>query len=61
MKNMDNPRYRQDALRNRERMTELVARDWERIKKYVHELRFGRKLTAEEQGAIARLLQTSEQ
>ena len=61
MKNMDNPRYRQDALRNRERMTELVARDWERIKQYVHELRFGRRLTAEEQGAISRLLQTSEQ
>lgn len=61
MKNLSNPQYRQDALRNRERMTELVARDWERIKQYVHELRFGRKLTAEEQGAIARLLQTAEQ
>ncbi len=60
MENMNNPRYRQDALRNREQMTELVARDWERIKQYVHELRFGRRLTAEEQGAIARLLQTAE-
>ena len=60
MKNMNNPQYRQEALRNRERMTELVARDWERIKQHVHELRFGRKLTAEEQGAIARLLQVVE-
>ncbi len=57
MKNMRNPQYRQDALRNRDRMTELVARDWERIKQLIHELRFGRRLTAEEQGAIARLLQ----
>ena len=61
MKNMRNPQYRQDALRNRERMTDLVARDWERIKQHVHELRAGRKLTAEEQGASARLLQTAEQ
>ena len=59
MKNMNNPQYRQEALRNREQMTDLVASDWERIKHYVHELRFGRRLTAEEQGAIARLLQTA--
>jgi hypothetical protein len=61
MRNMCNPQYRQDALRDRERMTELVARDWECIKQYVHELRFGQRLTAEEQGAIERLLQTTEQ
>jgi hypothetical protein len=60
MWNMCNPQYRQDALRNRERLTELVARDWERIKQYVQELRFGRRLTAEEQGAIAQLLQAAD-
>jgi hypothetical protein len=61
MWNMCNPRYRQDALRDREQMTELVARDWESIKQYVHDLRFGRRLTAEEQGAIEQLLQATEQ
>ncbi len=60
MKNMCNPQYRQDALRDREQMTELVARDWERIKQYVHEHRFGRRLTAEELGAIERLLQAGD-
>ena len=59
-KNMRNPEYRQEALANREYMTAFVARDWERIKQYVRELRSGRRLTAEEQSAILRLLQAAE-
>lgn len=61
LKNMSNPDYRQEALRNREYLTEFVARDWERVKQYFHELRFGRRLTAEELRGIARLLQEADE
>ena len=60
MKNMLNPEYRQKALADREYMTAFVARDWERIQQYVRELRSGRRLTAEEQSALVRLLQAAE-
>lgn len=58
--NMRNSCYQQDALRGREYMMELVARDWERVKQYFRGLRSASRLTLEEQRGIMRLLRSAE-
>ena len=54
--NMRSARYRQEALRNRERMMELVSRDWDAVKTYVKALRGAPGLSEEEQRGLIGLL-----
>lgn len=61
MKNVQNPHYRQEALRNREYWTELVVRDWGKVKDSFREFRLGRYLSPAEQREIVRLLERAEE
>ena len=60
MKNMLNPQHTRAALKNREYLTEFVAGDWERIKKYVHDIRRNRRMSPAEQRGIITLLKSLE-
>ena len=60
LKNMLNPKYAQEALKNRDYLTEFVARDWERIKKHVHDIRRNRCMSPAEQRGIITLLKSLE-
>lgn len=55
--NMRRVDYRQEALRNREYLMELVGRDWDTIKACVKALRSSPGLSEEEQQGLIRLMQ----
>lgn len=56
--NIRNAFFRQEAIRKREYMMELVSREWDTIKKYVKEIRSANRLSAEEQNGLLRLMQS---
>ncbi|OGW29698.1 MAG: hypothetical protein A2X56_06305 [Nitrospirae bacterium GWC2_57_13] len=58
--NMQQACYQQDALRQREYMMELVARDWDRVKQYVRGIRSTGRLSLEEQRGIVGLLRSAD-
>lgn len=55
--NMRRIRYREEALRKREHMMELVGRDWDTVKAYVKALRSAPGLSVDEQQGLLRLMQ----
>jgi hypothetical protein len=60
LRHVRNPEYRQDALRSREHLTELVAADWAKIRTEFRELRLRKGLSPAEQRGLLRLLQAAE-
>lgn len=60
LRHVRNPQYRQDALRSREHLTELITGDWAKIRAEFREMRLRRGLSPAEQRGLLRLLQAAE-